>query len=205
MKNAEGNHLMTHGPVQEPCVEILSRRLVCENQRFHVFFDHVLDHAGWEVPDYLVVAPKQKSAELATGVAILPMRDDKVGLVRIYRPALRDYVWEIPHGFVEPSESSECSAVRELMEEAGIIVDRIESLGLIAPDAGVLAGRVHLYRAQASGECSDRAGETGLREFRWFSIPRFEAMIRDSEIQDSFTLSAWCRLKLLEQGAPHGA
>lgn len=49
----------------------------------------------------LVVEPKQKSSNLITGVGILPMVEDKIGLIQIYRPAIRNYSWEIPHGFVD--------------------------------------------------------------------------------------------------------
>jgi len=82
-----------------------------------------------------------------TGVAILPIIQDRyVGMVRIYRPAIRAYSWEIPHGFVEAEERDhQASAIRELMEETGLKVSNVESLGYITPDAGVIAGRVHLF------------------------------------------------------------
>src|SRR5512142_2990126 len=98
-------------------VRIVSRRLIGENSRFHVFFEHVADGQGHEVPDYLVVAPKRQSGNMVTGVAILPVIDGKIGLVRIYRPAIRDWSWEIPHGFVEEGEEAHASAIRELVEE----------------------------------------------------------------------------------------
>lgn len=183
----------------EPIVQVKSRRLVCENQKFNVYFDHVVDPAGFEVPTYLVVAPKQKNADLVTGVAVLPVQDDMVGLVRIYRPAIGAYSWEIPHGFAEPGESDQVSAIRELMEETGLIVKSVESLGLITPDAGVLAGRVHLYLANGGVKGLGREGEIGLREFRWFSRNEFETMVVNSEIQDSFTLSAWCKFLLSQR------
>lgn len=181
-------------------IAIRNRRLVCENSQFDVYFDHIVDQVGHEVSDYLVVAPKRCVGNLVTGVAILPMLDQQVGLVRIYRPALRDYSWEIPHGFVEEGESEQASAMRELMEETGLQGAETVSLGYITPDSGIIAARVHVYVALSGSSTARQSGEMGLREFRLFPIAEFERMIRDSEIQDSFTLAAWCRFHLSSIG-----
>lgn len=181
-------------------IEVVDRRLACENTKFFVYFDHVIDKAGSEVRDYLVVTPKSAGKNLVTGVAILPIIDKQVGLIRIYRPALRAYVWEIPHGFVDEGENEETSALRELLEETGLIVspNGFSSLGFITPDSGVIAGRGHLYVVEAGYPTSQREHELGLREFRFFSFREFEEMIERSEIQDSFTLAAWCKYRLLQ-------
>lgn len=177
-------------------VEIIERKLVCENQKFYVYFDHVADRAGFEVENYLVVEPKHRKDGMVTGVAILPMVENRIGLVRIFRPALRDFSWEIPHGFAEENENEFTSALRELDEETGLRFDTVQSLGYITPDSGVLAARVHLYLAKGSIRQGRQVGELGLREFRLFGIEEFEQMIDRSEVQDSFTLSAWCKYQL---------
>lgn len=180
-------------------ITIRNRRLVCENSRFNVYFDHIVDREGYEVPDYLVVAPKRHAGDMVTGVAILPVLNASIGLVRIYRPALRDYSWEIPHGFIEKDESEQASAIRELLEETGLESADVVSLGYITPDSGIIAARVHVYLAQSGGAVVQQHGEMGLREFRLFPRAEFERMIRDSEIQDSFTLAAWCLYCLWQQ------
>lgn len=177
-------------------VEILGRELMCENQKFQIYFDHVADRAGFEVKNYLVVEPKHRKDGMVTGVAILPIVENRIGLIKIYRPAIRDYSWEIPHGFVEENESEHISAVRELEEEAGLRFDAVESMGYITPDSGVLSARVHLYLARGAMGNSKQVAEIGLREFRLFEIEEFERMINKSEVQDSFTLSAWCKYRL---------
>jgi len=183
-------------------VEILARKLVCENEKFYVYFDHVADGAGFEVENYLVVEPKHRKENIVTGVAVLPMCENQIGLIRIYRPAIRDFSWEIPHGFAEEGETELVSAVRELMEETGLEFRDAVSMGYITPDSGVLAARVHLYLAKGAPSEGSRLGEIGLREFKWFDVEEFERMVIQSEIQDSFTLSAWCKYRLLSGG--HG-
>jgi 8-oxo-dGTP pyrophosphatase MutT (NUDIX family) len=181
-------------------IEVVDRRMACENTKFFVYFDHVIDEEGREVRDYLVVAPKNAGKKLVTGVAILPIVDGQVGLIRIYRPAVRDYSWEIPHGFVDVGESDNSSGLRELLEETGLTVESrfFSSLGYITPDSGVLAARVHLFLAEACHTTQQIQRELGLREFRCFSFLELEEMINRSEIQDTFTLAAWCKYRLLQ-------
>jgi 8-oxo-dGTP pyrophosphatase MutT (NUDIX family) len=179
-------------------IEVLNRHLACENEKFFVYFDHVVDKEGSEVLEYLVVAPKNAGKNLVSGVAILPVIEGQVGLIRIYRPALREYSWEIPHGFVDVGEDGETSALRELLEETGLVGDprSFSSLGFITPDSGVLAARVHLYVVEAKGQTSQREHELGLREFRFFDFQEVENMIERSVVQDTFTLAAWCKYRL---------
>lgn len=185
-------------------IRVIGRHLAGENTKFLVYFDHVVDNAGFEVKNYLVVAPKNAGKNLVTGVAILPIVDERVGLVRIYRPAIRAYSWEIPHGFVDEGEDSGTSAMRELLEETGLTADTksFTSLGFITPDSGVLAARVQLYVAETENLTEQRKGELGLREFRLFHFRELEEMIERSEIQDTFTLSAWCKYRLLQNCGP---
>jgi len=187
-------------------VIVASRRLMCENTKFYVYFEHVIDKAGFEVRDYLVVAPKTAGGNLITGVAILPIVDGKVGLARIYRPALRAYSWEIPHGFVDEGEDNETSAARELLEESGLVVKPacLSSLGFITPDSGVIAARVELFVAEVGQMKKPREEELGIREFCFFSFRAFEEMIQNSEVQDTFTLAAWCKYQLLQDVEPLG-
>ena len=177
-------------------IEVIGRRLACENTKFFVYFDHVVDKSGSEVQDYLVVAPKNAEENLVTSVAILPVLGEQIGLIRICRPAIRDYSWEIPHGFIDEGEIDNSSALRELLEETGLAVesDDFSSLGYITPDAGVLAATVHVFLAEACFASKRIQPELGLRDFRFFSFTEFGEMIERSEVQDTFTLAAWCSI-----------
>jgi ADP-ribose pyrophosphatase len=190
----------TNTSVGDLPIAVIGRRMACENAKFFVYFDHVVDRVGGEVLDYLVVSPKNSDANLVTGVAVLPVLDNKIGLIRIYRPAIRDYSWEIPHGFIDEGEVDNSSALRELLEETGLAVesDDFSSLGYITPDAGVLAARVHVFLAEACFASQKILPELGLRDFRFFSFTEFEEMIERSEVQDTFTLAAWCKYQLLQ-------
>lgn len=173
------------------------RRLACENIRFEVFLDDVENPNGEIVHDYLVVAPKVRTGELITGVAVLPEVDGKRGLLRIYRHAIQRHLWEVPRGFIDhPGESDRKSALRELEEETGLsCADAdLESLGIFAPEPGILAARVHLFLARRCRAVRPfAAGEFGHQEFRLFDPAQLSVLHATGEIQDSSTLIACFR------------
>jgi ADP-ribose pyrophosphatase len=128
---------------------LVKRKLACENSRFSVFFDELVCPGRPGASDYLVVAPKQVAGNLVTGVAVLPICDGKIGLIKAYRHAIQGDSWEIPRGFIEEGESAPVSALRELEEETGLSCDpgEIKFLAFVTPDAGILAARVQVYVA----------------------------------------------------------
>lgn len=173
-----------------------NRRLACENSKFKVFFDHIEGKEGLSVPDYLVVAPKHKTANMVTGVAVLPIVDGKYALLEVYRHAIEDYSWEIPRGFVEAEEAGIESVNRELEEETGLRCekDHLVSLGYLTPDAGTLAARIHLFVAtQCQWQVAYVANEIGHRSLRLFEDAEVASMVEESIIQDPCTLIAYYR------------
>lgn len=171
-----------------------NRKLVCENSQFHIFFDELTLQGRTTVNDYLVVAPKRVAADLVTGVAILPIVDGKIGLIRIYRHPIGRDSWEIPRGFIDQQEASASAAGRELKEETGLDCksEAIRSLGFITPDGGILAARVQLFAAtKCAQEREYTPAEVGHRELRFFSIQQVEEMILHSEVQDPSTVIAF--------------
>ncbi|MBM4262150.1 MAG: NUDIX hydrolase [Deltaproteobacteria bacterium] len=175
--------------------ERTKRRLVCENSRFHVYFDAVQTPGHAAVNDYLVVAPKVAAENFVTGVAVLPVVDGKIGLLRVYRHAVQSDSWEIPRGFIEVGENDQSgSALRELEEETGLSCDReqLRSLGLVTPEAGLLAARVHLYVALRCRSIRPYfPAETGHVEFRVFDAEEVKNMISRSKIEDPCTVTAY--------------
>ncbi len=66
----------------------------------------------------------------ADGVLVLATTAaDEIILVRQFRPALGKYTLEFPAGGVDPGETPEYAARRELLEETGYDCQKLESLG----------------------------------------------------------------------------
>ncbi len=175
---------------------LVKRTLACENIRFFVFLDELTSYDRSSISDYLVVAPKEVTANLVTGVAILPVCKGKIGLIRAYRHAIRGDSWEIPRGFTERGEGDLNSALRELKEETGLACEasEIKSLGYVTPDAGILAARLHIYAALRCMRTKPYVPlEFGHQEFRVFSRDEIESLIERSEIQYPCTLIAYTK------------
>lgn len=85
-----------------------------------------------------------KQADYVTMFAVAA--DGKIPLVRQYRPALERYTWELPSGLLNDGEQPEQAAVRELLEETGLVASaRVEPLGCMAADSGRLENRIWAF------------------------------------------------------------
>ncbi|MCX5796750.1 MAG: NUDIX hydrolase [Elusimicrobia bacterium] len=92
-------------------------------------------------PFYVVEA-----SDYVSVLAMTPQRE--IVLVRQFRPAVGKATLELPSGHVDAEESPEGAAGRELGEETGYKAPRLELLGVLEPDTGRLANRMHCYFAE---------------------------------------------------------
>jgi len=172
-------------------ITVRARRLVFENTVFSVYADHIADKNGNEVPLYLSVVPKCLLADLIAGVAVLPVRDGRIGLIRVFRHPLAKWSWEAIKGHAEPGESARDVAARELLEESGFSVaaDKLIDLGAIAPEGGVIEGRSCLFVAKLT-ENSGKvvAPELGHGEMVFHSQDEIDDLIERGEIEDASTV-----------------
>lgn len=122
------------------------------------------------------------------GVAILAMHTGRIVLLEHYRHATRDWHWEIPRGFGE-SESAEQNATAELREELGAEWSRLEPLGSIHTNSGLLSERVSLFYAEISryGLMEDKEA---IRSVKVFPVGEVKDMLRTGIITDAFTVAA---------------
>ncbi len=165
--------------------------------------DHVDGPAGG-VADYLMVRPRQRHAELVSGVCVLPIMEGQVGLMRVQRPHFSEPLWVAPSGFIEPDEATDASALRELEEEAGLTCDPadLRPLGLLLLDPGVLEARVALYaaeRARPLAQPAAQAGELGTGDLVLFAPEEAEELALTSASMDGGTVAACLRWSILRR------
>lgn len=82
------------------------------------------------------------------GAAALPILDNgQLLLIRQFRPAIEDYIYEIPAGRLEVGETAAGCIERELEEEVGYHPTHLESLGYVYSSVGFCNERIHLFIA----------------------------------------------------------
>lgn len=82
------------------------------------------------------------------GACILPVdADGSVTMVRQFRYAFGEEIWELPAGKLEPGEDPFESAKRELSEECGLSADNYIDLGVVYPTVGYDSEKIYLWAA----------------------------------------------------------
>ena len=131
-------------------------------------------------------------------VVILPVKaDGRLVLIRNYRIAVDDHLWEIPAGKLERGEEPLDAAGRELREETGYTARSIRKLGAFHTSPGFADELIHAYVAEQL-EFVGQALEPG-EEIEVEELDRAEvlAMIADGRIHDGKTMAVvlmWDRL-----------
>lgn len=101
-------------------------------------------------------------ARHAGGAAALPiLDDDRVVLIRQYRPVIGKYIYEIPAGRLEPGETPLATIKRELKEEVGMVASSYQEVwsGYSTPGFCDEHLTIYLARGIEEGEATPEAGE----------------------------------------------
>lgn len=128
--------------------------------------------------------------------AVLPFLDEpgaadpRVIMIRQFRHAADDVIWEIPAGRLDAGEAPEACARRELLEETGYRAAELAPLTTIFTTPGFTDERIHLFTATGltAGDHAREADEfVEVREVRWSALLD---LVRDGAISDAKTLAA---------------
>jgi ADP-ribose pyrophosphatase len=125
--------------------------------------------------------------------AIVPFLSDPAGadpqimLIKQYRYAALDFLYEIPAGRLEPDEAPEVCARRELQEETGCTAGVLEHMHTMYTTPGFTDEKIHLFLAYdlTRGEANREADEFISVEV--MPLTKALDMIRDGRIKDAKT------------------
>ena len=122
------------------------------------------------------------------GAAVLPVLDDgRIVLIRQYRAAVGQTLWEIPAGRLEPGEDAAACVLRELREEAGYLAGDLEKLGDLYPAVGYSDELIHLYLARDLVPVPRAPEPDEVIETFVLTIEDVRGMLRRGEIRDAKT------------------
>ena len=129
------------------------------------------------------------------GVVILPIYQGKIVLIHHFRHATRLWHWELPRGFGESGVLPINQARKEVHEEIGGRIEKIEEIGSIYINTGLEGNQTKIFIIWISS-IGDLETEEGISDFHMLSIKEFEEKINTGEINDGFTISAFTKARI---------
>lgn len=135
--------------------------------------------------------------------AIVPAHGyDSIVLIKQYRHAVGEHIWEIPGGAFDKNEDPLECAKRELLEETGYTATFWEKLGVISPVPAYSDERIHVYFAANLTKESQNLDKDEILRVYVLKVPKVLDMIHRGEIRDSKTIASifmatlWIKNKL---------
>jgi ADP-ribose pyrophosphatase len=157
--------------------EVLFRGRVFTLQR-----DRVAEPGGIETVREIIVHPGS--------VVILPvLADGRIVLIRQYRHAAGQYLWELVAGHKEPKQTPLEGARRELLEETGYTARRVRKLFEIFPSPGLLGERMDVFLAQGLTKGTPNQEDDENITQKIVTLAEAEKWIRSGKIRDSKTIA----------------
>lgn len=136
-------------------------------------------------------------------VLIIPLLDDgTVVMIHNYRYTAEQELLELPAGTIEPPESTEDCALRELKEETGYIAEQAEYLCRFYTTPGYSNEMMYVYAAENLEKAMQEA--QGGEQIRVSEMPLSEALsaCKDGRIIDGKTIAALTMYHLGRKGSP---
>ena len=125
--------------------------------------------------------------------AVVPFLSDPAGddpqilLLKQYRYAAEDYLYEIPAGRLDPGEDPADCARRELKEETGCSASSVEHLLTFYTTPGFTDEKIHLFMATGLTEGQSGRETDEFIEVQTFPLSRALEMVGSGEIRDGKT------------------
>jgi ADP-ribose pyrophosphatase len=125
----------------------------------------------------------------SNAVAILPIAGERCKLVKQYRYAIDQYIFEAPAGTMEPGEDPSQTAYRELIEETGFAAQNIVEKGFIYTTPGYTDEKIFLFEARDLSPSTEFGkDEDEVIEVVDVAISDLPEMIRNGTIVDAKTI-----------------
>jgi len=161
---------------------ILRSEIIYKGPVFGVRRDEVLEPNGVRAIREVITHPGS--------VVVLPvLPDGRILLIRQYRYATRQYLWELVAGRIDSGESVRQAAARELIEETGYRAKKVRVFLDVFPTPGFLEERMYILLAEKLTEGEAQPEEDERITAKAFRRADLEDMIRRNVLRDAKTIA----------------
>ena len=162
--------------------KILKSEIIYEGQAFGVRRDELIEPTGVRTIREVVTHPGS--------VVVLPvLPDGRIVMVRQYRHATRQYLWELVAGRLERGENPKTGAQRELIEETGYRAKKFTVFLELFPTPGFLEERMHLLLAEGLTAGQAQPEEDEKIVVAAYTRKQLEQMMRAGKFQDAKSIA----------------
>jgi ADP-ribose pyrophosphatase len=181
-----------HAPAK---ARLLSSQEVYRGPAFWVTTDYVLEPSG--------IRGRRDIVRHTGSVVIMAVDDSRseprVVLVRQYRHAARQFLWELCAGRIDEGENELAAAKRELLEETGYSARRWKRILRFYASPGFVAETMSIYLAKGLRAGAAQPEEDEAIETRLFPLSQAVKLVMTGKILDGKTISG---LLWLNQATP---
>lgn len=135
-------------------------------------------------------ACKREVVEHSGGAAVLCVKEGKIALVRQFRYAYGEELYEIPAGKLNAGEDPMCAAARELGEETGLRAERLEHVVTLYPSPGYTNEKIYIFEAMGAENGAQHLDDGEFLQVEYLPVEEVKEMIRRGEIRDAKTIVA---------------
>jgi ADP-ribose pyrophosphatase len=162
--------------------KILRSKIIYKGPVFGIRRDELIEPGG--------VRTSREMITHSGSVVVLPiLPDGRILLIRQYRHAARQFLWELVAGRIDEGESPRKAAARELIEETGYRAKRFRIFLDFFPTPGFLEEKMFILLAEGLTEGEASPEEDEKITSRAFTRKKLEQMIHKRIIRDGKTIS----------------
>jgi len=161
---------------------ILGSEMIYQGPVFGLRRDEVIEPTGLRATREVITHPGS--------VVVLPVLDDgRIVMVRQYRHATRQYLWELVAGRKEPNETPKQGAARELLEETGYRAKRLKVFLDVFPTPGFLEERMFVVAAVGLEAGEAQPEEDEKIEVRAYKVKELTEMMKKGQLKDAKSIA----------------
>ncbi|MCU1287270.1 MAG: ADP-ribose pyrophosphatase, partial [Acidobacteriales bacterium] len=169
-------------------IELISSKKIYQGPAFSVFKDIVREGAHTGQRD--VVRHTGSVVILVVDEPLTKRSDAQVLLIRQYRYAAGQYMWELPAGRIDAGENKLAAAKRELLEETGVIAKKWTRIFQFYASPGFLDETMDVFLARGLTLGKAQPEEDEQISLRFFPLPEALGMVASNKIRDAKTMTA---------------